>query len=135
MPGLGLLAFYLNAAYRAVGADDKSLCIVVGAARDFIVNAAKDAGTVNLKTDVLRNFQFYSAEKRVYVQDASVLDVCSTQIQAYSTEDGINLCAVEVLVSEVVGVACKCDRDIHGLSFFHFGHLAQLHVGAMPVAA
>ena len=84
---IGLLAIYFNAAYRAVCADDKSLCIFVGAARDFIVNAAKDAGTVNLKTDVLRNFHLYSAEKRVYVQDASVLYVCSTQIHTNSQKN------------------------------------------------
>ena len=106
---IGLLAIYFNAANRAVCLYGESLRIIVGATRDFIVYAAKDAGAVNLKTDVLRDFQFYSAEKRVDVQDASVLYVCSTQVDAYSTEDGINLCAVEVLVSEVVGVACKCD--------------------------
>ena len=64
---IGLLAFNFNAAYRAVCADDKSLCVIVGATWDFIVYSAKDAGAVNLKTDVLRNFHLYSAEKRVNV--------------------------------------------------------------------
>ena len=126
-----LLALYLNATYHAVSLDGKALCILVLTMWVLIAYPAKEAGAVNLKTYVLRQFQFHSAEKRVNVQHTSVLNVCTTQIHAYSTEEGINLRTMEILVSEVVNIACKCNRDFHWLTFFHFWNLTQLHIRAV----